>query len=300
MPVKKNIKKGGFNINDINFINNIEQIDLFREIIVKPESKIYISIGGKINRLSHISHNFTSFQNIPGFLFDTYDDDNNEIIIILIDKFIDQEEFELNKRWINERIKNETRLVERTFNINIIICNMYYNENIHDKLYVFFKLKYPINNSISNANRFKPSNKNWIICNYVLFFNENGPNTKEGKILQKMDNILNKYNIDKNFSTCIYEWAGLRNINIIYLRNNKPMFMFNRDIIPKFNSNTQIFSNDNIQSFLEDKNNNTPSIKSNKKKLKNICNYSVDIFSYYNKKNLPIYPFVKPLSMFIE
>lgn len=169
MPIKKNIKKGGFNIDDINFINNIEQIDLFREIIVKPESKVYISIGGKVNRRSHIRHHFTSFQNVPGFLFDTYDDDNNEIIIILIDKFIDtnnnQEEFELNKKWINERIKYEIKSAERVFNINIIICNMYYDENIHDKLYMFFKLKFPINNSTNSHTSFNPSNKNWIICN---------------------------------------------------------------------------------------------------------------------------------------
>lgn len=113
-----------------------------------------------------------------------------------------------------------------------------------------------------------------------------------------MNNILNKYINDKNFTACIYQWAGLRNINIIYLRSREVYFMMSMRIIPEYNheSITNDFSNDSIENFFRYKNNNNATIK----KLKNICNYTVDIFSYYKKKRLPIYPFVKPLSIFIE
>jgi hypothetical protein len=303
---KLKIKKGGYSINIINNIQEIEQIEPLKEVIIKHNSKIYISIGGKINKNSNIPHDYTINQIIPGFIFDIFDD--SEIVILLIDNFnkgntLNEAELQLNIEYINKVLKYNTGILREykknkniNFNINIIICNMYYTEAIHTYLYNLFLLKYPLNNikGIQGTNIFLPSNKNWIMCSYVLFYNMiEGSQNQE--TCNELDRIFKLFKANKEFNKCIYQWAGLKNKNLIVLYNSKFMYDFNMGLIPPYSNGEQSFTNGNIQSFFFDENNNNKNIKA----LKKICGYTIDIFPYYNHKDSSEFPFSKTLSQFI-
>ena len=175
-------------------------IDKIIPILVNYSS-IYIGIGAKSYSSNYVPEveNTGIYQLVPSFLInETFDLDRviKKKLIIIIDEFINSEEVNYNKNNILHRIRDIS-------NIEYLIINSKYDENIHRQVI----------NVISNLE----INQNIFICNYVCF---NDPSRNELRITNEINLFMNQLQIrliDKLMLTKpeelpknknVYKWLG--------------------------------------------------------------------------------------------
>lgn len=190
-----------YNFNENEKLNVEEKItELMRKNTYKY---VYISIGSKHNKDCLMDNNGYTYSNaylqmLPSFLFNKLDNEN--ILVIIFDRFETENNLKKNKMILNERICK---------NMDIIVMNILCNAEI-------LKRFIPFMFTLLSKKKIEPNNT--IIANYVKFANI--PNQIEELYQQVIPNTIN--NELKQFPDYVdsfYQWFGYEHktlYNMIY------------------------------------------------------------------------------------
>lgn len=174
-------------------------------------NRVYMSFGSKWNDLTVPSKTFDNStwysnsldQMVPSFI--RYQTESNYTLVIIIDEFKDQRNFNLNKKLIIQNIEDSN-------NVYVCIINKYCSskETIVDLT----------NKLVEFSTRHNIQKENFMICNFVKFLNR--PNLYELSISSIISSSINDAVKDTIYKNCLYEWFGyIYGLHtLVYNRNN--------------------------------------------------------------------------------
>lgn len=193
-----NVKNKAFPIEKITEITN-------SYLNSKKYDFVYISVGSKY--VCEMS-TFAKYQMIPEFLLQN---NNQNILIIIIDKFTNKDNYKDN----DDLLENRKFLTNNKF--DILIFNGYFvyfdyitkklNKN-KDELLSFFKLEKLLQQD------YHPENV--LICNFAKF--KSACSLYETYIQKALSNDI-YINLNDKFKNCLYEWCGYSKKEIIKIYN---------------------------------------------------------------------------------
>lgn len=174
-------------------------------------NKVYMSFGSKWNDLTVPSKTFDNStwysnsldQMVPSFI--RYQTESNYTLVIIIDEFKDQRNFNLNKKLIIQNIEDSN-------NVYVCIINKYCSskETIIDLT----------NKLVKFSTRHNIQNDNFMICNFVKYLNR--PNLYELSISSIISSSINDGIKNTIYKNCLYEWFGYKYglHTLVYNQNN--------------------------------------------------------------------------------
>lgn len=180
-----------------NFIENLEQT-IFEITANTQLTRVYVSIGSKLNRESVYHKEYPSWQSnaleqmFPTFLCTSMDEAmyNNNTLIIIIDEF-NSVEYSQNEMLLTNRLKNTQRS-------HIVIFNTLCSEK-----FIISFMNYLTH--MCKQNMIIPDNL--LLCNYTKF--SSIPNKQEIAQSYFISPLINKLlNKTVYYQGCLYEWFG--------------------------------------------------------------------------------------------